>query len=81
MWRMVKSGFPVLGTLWWRLYHVSNTALAADNPVSRRHAGHLIVQDDGSVIGRRDVDDDTDLRLFLAAQADSITPPPAGDIA
>jgi hypothetical protein len=64
MWQMVRAGFPVLGSLWWQLYHLSNTALAPDNAVSRRHAGHLIVQADGSVVGRRDIDDDTDLRLF-----------------
>jgi hypothetical protein len=66
MWRMVRVGFPVLGTLWWQLYHLSNAALSPDNVVSRRHAGHLVVRADGSIIGRRDVDDDTDLRLLLA---------------
>ena len=63
-WRMVCDGFPVLGSLWWRLYHLSNGALTPDSLVSRRHAGHIVVHADGSITGRRDIDDDTDLRLL-----------------
>ena len=79
MWDMICAGFPVLGSLWWRLYHLSNTALAPDNLVIRRHAGHPIVLSNGIVVGRRDIDDDTDLRLFQAAQPDSIPGKLAGD--
>lgn len=64
-WRMVRNGFPVLGSLWWRLYHLSNEALSPDLLVSRRHAGHMVVREDGTVIGRRDIDDDTDMRLLI----------------
>ncbi len=63
-WRMVREGFPVFGSLWWRLYHLSNRALSPDSLVSRRHAGHIVVREDGSIVGRRDIDDDTDLRLL-----------------
>ena len=75
-WRMVREGFPMLGALWWQLFHLSNRALSPDSTVSRRHAGHIIVREDGSVVGRRDIDDDTDLRLYAVPEIEPTAEPP-----
>ena len=45
---------------------MATKALAADTVVSRRHAGPMIVNDDGTIIGRKDNDDETDIS-FLAS--------------
>jgi hypothetical protein len=62
----LRHGVVVEPALWWALHHLSNSALATDTPESRRHAGPVIVQADGSVIGRSDHDDDTDLSLLTS---------------
>lgn len=64
--RLLDKGTPVEAELWWRVYEHAQQALTPDSIVSRRHAGPLIVTDDGTVIGRRDNDDETDIG-FLAA--------------
>lgn len=69
------EGVPVESDLWWRLYRLSNSALSPDSPVSRRHAGPLIVHDDGRVFGRVDNDDDTDIS-FISATAEANTQRP-----
>lgn len=67
---LMDDGTQIEDALWWRVYHLARTALAPDTVVSRRHAGPLIVNEDGSVIGRTDNDDDTDVS-FLASSGRS----------
>ncbi|MBP2296229.1 hypothetical protein [Azospirillum rugosum] len=57
------DGIPVPASLWWRLFHLANEALAPDSYASRRHAGAIMVTADGRVVGRQD-EDDTDLSLL-----------------
>ena len=66
LWDLLCNGTPVEADLWWRVYDRAKKALAADTVVSRRHAGPMIVNEDGTVIGRKDNDDETDIS-FLAA--------------
>ena len=61
----VAGGLVVNAALWWELYHRSADALAPDSYMSRRHAGPIIVEADGKVIGRQD-EDETDFSLLLA---------------
>lgn len=58
-----RDGLLVPDALWWELFHLSSEALAPDSFESRRHAGAIIVEADGRVIGRQD-EDDTDLSLL-----------------
>ena len=69
--RVLRDGVPVSAGLWWTLHHLSNSALAQDTPESRRHAGPVIVEADGRVIGRSDHDDDTDFSLLTSARTDT----------
>ncbi|MBP0446899.1 hypothetical protein J8J14_19165 [Roseomonas sp. SSH11] len=69
--RVLREGVVVEPALWWELHHLSNTALATDTPESRRHAGPVIVEPDGRVIGRTDHDDDTDISLLLSPKPES----------
>ncbi|MGG5823853.1 hypothetical protein [Falsiroseomonas sp. HW251] len=70
--RALRDGMAVPAAIWWRAHHLSNTALAPDTVESRRHAGPVIVMPDGSLIGRKDNDDDTDFSLLTsAAQANA----------
>ena len=66
LWALLCDGVQIEADLWWRTYHHAKKALAADTVVSRRHAGPMIVNEDGTVIGRKDNDDETDIS-FLAA--------------
>ena len=61
--RMLREGFHTPRQLWSDLYHLSNRSLTPDSVVSRRHAGPIIVDENGRVIGRPD-DDETDLSLL-----------------
>lgn len=63
--RLLHEGCQIEPALWWRIYDCAQTALTPDSVVSRRHAGPVIVTEDGRVIGRSDNDDDTDVG-FLA---------------
>lgn len=60
---MLRDGFIVPRSLWSELYHLSNQSLTPDSVVSRRHAGPIIIDDNGRVIGRTD-DDETDFSLL-----------------
>ena len=60
----LENGAAIAPELWWRIYHLAQTALTPDSVVSRRHAGPLIVTEDGKVIGRSDNDDDTDISFL-----------------
>lgn len=63
-----RDGLMVEPDLWWQVYELARSALAPDTAVSRRHAGVQIVNEDGTVIGRTDNDDDADVN-FLARGA------------
>jgi hypothetical protein len=58
-----REGLLVPASTWWDLFRLSSEALAPDSFESRRHAGAIIVEADGRVIGRQD-EDDTDLSLL-----------------
>jgi hypothetical protein len=53
--------------LWRSLYQLSNCALAEDSVVSRRHAGPVILLDDGTIVGRLPNDDDFDPKMLQIA--------------
>lgn len=71
LWSLLQDGTPIDADLWWRIYHLAQKALAPDTVVSRRHAGPMIVNEDGTVIGRRDNDDETDIGFLASAGAAS----------
>ena len=60
----MRDGFPVAEPLWRAVHALSNAALAPDSVVSRRHAGPVILQDDGSIFGRPPADDDFDFNML-----------------
>jgi len=64
-WDLLQNGLSIDADLWWRIYSLAQKALAPDSVVSRRHAGPVIVNDDGSIIGRKDSDDETDLSFLI----------------
>ncbi len=64
--RLLHDGCRIPADLWWRIYALAQSALTPDSVVSRRHAGPVIVTEDGNVIGRTDNDDDTDVS-FIAS--------------
>lgn len=63
MRRILDSGFPSTRDIWDRIYTRALGALTPDTVSSRRHAGTVMVDPDGKVIGRPD-DDDTDFSLL-----------------
>jgi len=65
---MLKHGFPVERALWADIYELSNRSLTPDSVVSRRHAGPIILDDQGRIIGRTD-DDETDFSLLTNADS------------
>lgn len=73
--RVLNDGCRIAEDLWWRIWALAQTALSPDTVVSRRHAGPVIVTEDGQIIGRKDNDDDTDFSLITSVQ------PETGDIA
>lgn len=62
---MRRDGAPVPAATWWRLYEASKDALAPDSFESRRHAGTVRVEADGTLVGRND-EDETDLSMLTA---------------
>jgi hypothetical protein len=69
LWDLLQNGTPIEAELWWRIYHLAQKALTPDSVVSRRHAGPLIVNDDGTIIGRKDNDDETDISFLTSPTA------------
>ncbi|MGK9052829.1 hypothetical protein [Neorhizobium petrolearium] len=67
LWSLLENGADIEADLWWRIYHLAKQALATDSVVSRRHAGPMIINEDGTIIGRKDNDDETDVS-FLASR-------------
>lgn len=74
--RIRRQGLPVSAELWWELFHKSAAALATDTVASRRHAGPIIVAEDGRVVGRQD-DDETDFSLLTSGAKAPLTNPAA----
>jgi hypothetical protein len=72
--RALSDGTRIDAELWWRIYALARTALAPDTPASRRHAGVIIVTEDGTVIGRKDNDDDSDVSLLTRDHIDAEGP-------
>jgi len=66
LWDLLHNGVSIDADLWWRVYAIAQKALAPDSVVSRRHAGPVIVNDDGSITGRKDSDDETDLSFLIS---------------
>lgn len=60
----IRYGYPVEAGLWRAIHALSNQALAPDSVVSRRHAGPVILRDDGTLQGRPPADDDMDLNML-----------------
>ena len=73
--RALQHGYPVKESLWRDLHALSNGALARDSVLSRRHAGPVILLDDGTVVGRQPSDDDYDPDM-LKSVASSAAPVP-----
>ncbi len=67
----LKHGYPITEALWRDLHSLSNNALATDSVLSRRHAGPVILLDDGTIVGRQPSDDDFDPNMLK-----SVTSPP-----
>lgn len=63
----LMHGSAIEPALWWRIYQLAQQALEPDNPVSRRHAGTVMVLEDGRIVGRADGDDETDFSFIAAA--------------
>ncbi len=62
---IVREGIEVSRELWFRLFHRSHDALAADTVVSRTHTGSIIVKPDGTILGKEDPEFiDTDLSML-----------------
>jgi hypothetical protein len=67
LWALLEEGVVIDADQWWRIYYLAKQALATDSIVSRRHAGPMIVNEDGTIIGRKDNDDETDV-TFLSSK-------------
>lgn len=71
--KVLQDGCRIAADQWWRIYELAQTALAPDTVVSRRHAGPVIVTEDGTVIGRSDNDDDTDVSFIGSSPTKAAT--------
>ncbi|TKT74697.1 hypothetical protein [Aquamicrobium sp. LC103] len=69
LWDVLTNGVQIDAELWWRIYHLAKKALTPDSVVSRRHAGPMIVNQDGTVIGRKDNDDETDISFLMSPRS------------
>lgn len=76
MQRILNEGFASTRGLWERLYARALGALTPDTVSSRRHAGTVMVDPSGKVIGRPD-DDDTDFSLLSQSQPPGAAAPAA----
>lgn len=65
----LNDGFAVDEPLWKAIYDLSQRALARDSVVSRRHAGPVIMLDDGTIVGRKPSDDDFDSSMLRSVSA------------
>ncbi|VTU46518.1 hypothetical protein SRS16P3_00230 (plasmid) [Variovorax sp. SRS16] len=60
----LRDGYSFEKSRWREIYALSNRALAPDSVTSRRHAGPVLVDAQGRIVGRAPVDDETDLRTL-----------------
>lgn len=60
----LREGYAVEEPLWRAMHELSNRALAPDSVVSRRHAGPVVLADDGRLLGRVPGDDDFDMNML-----------------
>jgi hypothetical protein len=60
----MRDGYDVEEGLWRAVHALSNRALAPDSPASRRHAGPVVLADDGRLLGRVPQDDDFDMNML-----------------
>jgi hypothetical protein len=60
----LRDGSAVDESTWRALHALSNRALAPDSVVSRRHAGPVVLADDGRLLGRVPSDDDFDINML-----------------
>jgi hypothetical protein len=60
----MRHGYDVEESLWRAVHELSNGALAPDSPGSRRHAGPVVLADDGRLLGRVPQDDDFDMNML-----------------
>src|SRR6185295_3983903 len=60
----MRNGYDVEEGLWRAVHALSNGALAPDSPASRRHAGPVVLADDGRLLGRVPQDDDFDMNML-----------------
>lgn len=73
--RVNRNGQHIPEALWWEIYEIARGALAPDTAVSRRHAGVIIVNEDGSVTGRHDNDDDSDMGFLARGERETTEGP------
>jgi hypothetical protein len=62
--RAMRHHFAVAEPMWRSLYDLSNRALAPDSVLSRRHAGPVVLLEDGTILGRQPADDDFDPKML-----------------
>ncbi len=60
----IRHGYGVEEATWRAVHALSNRALAPDSVVSRRHAGPVVLAEDGKLLGRLPGDDDFDLNML-----------------
>jgi hypothetical protein len=60
----LRDGYESDETTWKAMHALGNRALAPDSVVSRRHAGPVVLADDGSLLGRVPQDDDFDMNML-----------------
>jgi hypothetical protein len=71
MLRIAADHLRISGTLWWELFELSNQSLTRDSAASRRHAGPIVVTEDGRMIGRQE-DEDTDITVLTAVETEQV---------
>lgn len=60
----LRDGYDSDEATWKAMHALGNRALAPDSVVSRRHAGPVVLADDGSLVGRIPQDDDFDMNML-----------------
>lgn len=60
----LREGYESDEATWKAMHALGNRALAPDSVVSRRHAGPVVLAEDGSLLGRIPQDDDFDMNML-----------------
>jgi hypothetical protein len=61
----LRDGYQSDEATWKAMHALGNRALAPDSVASRRHAGPVVLADDGSLLGRIPQDDDFDMNMLI----------------